>query len=89
MHLASVNSQEEHDILNRMTNGVEAWLGGCRKSTSRQPSNSFDGIYEGAEDWEGVGVVAVERAQGSRGDPAPKGVGGSGDFFWSPDAKNT
>ena len=53
MHLASVGSKEEHDMLHRMTYGVEAWLGGCRKATSRQPPNAYTQTkYSGADDWE-------------------------------------
>ena len=53
MNLASVGSKEEHAILNRMTYGVETWLGGRRKPTSRHPPNTLDAnLYHGADDWE-------------------------------------
>ena len=55
MSLASVTSEQEHIILHKITKGAETWLGGCRKSTSRQPADTFDSIdatqFKGAEDW--------------------------------------
>merc|ERR1711881_705102 len=42
MSLASVASEEEHRILHKITKGIETWIGGCRKPTSRQPPDLFD-----------------------------------------------
>ena len=56
MHLASVASKEEHRIMHKITKGVETWIGGWRKSTSRHPSNIAlspgDPRFKGADDWE-------------------------------------
>ena len=41
--------------MNKITQGIETWLGGCRKSTSRQPADTFaskdSSQFKGAEDW--------------------------------------
>ena len=51
--MASVASEEEHKILHKLTKGAETWIGGCRKSTSKQPLDLFSPWqFKGAEDWE-------------------------------------
>ena len=42
--------------MHKITKGVETWIGGCRKSTSRQPPNTVTSLedprFKGADDWE-------------------------------------
>ena len=56
MCLASVVSEEEHQLLCRITHGAETWIGLRRKSTSLAPPDAVAypaaGLFRGADDWE-------------------------------------
>ena len=53
MRLVSVSSDDEHNLVHRITKGVETWLGGCRKSKSH--SGAWTSKYQqfrGGDHWE-------------------------------------
>ena len=56
MHLASVTSKEELALIYSITKGTKAWIGGCRKSTSSQRSDTLLESelvrFRGPDDWE-------------------------------------